>query len=108
SYRHEPDLDGELLRFDLRRVRASVVVPGPRRPLTAARARSEAGADTLLAVNGGFFDTAGASLGLRIVAGKVAQGLRPRVDWGVLLLREGAAAIVHSREYAPDPALLGA
>jgi hypothetical protein len=102
AHRHEADLDAEVLRFDLRRFRASVVVPGPGRPLTAAQARAAAGAGDVLAVNGGFFDTAGASLGLRIVGGQVVQGLRPRVDWGVLLLRPGGAAIIHSREYAPQ------
>jgi hypothetical protein len=110
AHRHEPDLDAELLRFDLQKFRASVLVPGPQRPLTAAQARAAAGlgAGVVLAVNGGFFDTAGASLGLRIVDGKVVQGLRPRVDWGVLVLRDGAATIVHSRQYAPGPDIQGA
>jgi uncharacterized protein YigE (DUF2233 family) len=108
SLRHDDDCDGELLRFDLQRFSASVVVPGPRRPLTAARARAEAGPQTVLAINGGFFDTAGASLGLRIVNGKIIQKLRPRVDWGVLLLLEGAASLIHSREYVADDADLGA
>jgi hypothetical protein len=108
SLRHDDDCDGDLFRFDLRRFSASVVVPGPRQPLTAARARAEGGPGTVLAINGGFFDTAGASLGLRIVNGKVIQKLRPRVDWGVLLLREGMASLIHSREYVPDAADLGA
>lgn len=108
-HRHEADLDAEILRFDLRKFRAAVRVPGPQHPVTAAQARtSVAGSDVVLAVNGGFFDTAGASLGLRIVDGKVVQGVRPRVDWGVLVLREDGAEIIHSRQYVPDGAILGA
>lgn len=108
SHLHDDALDAELFRVDLQRFRASVLVPGPRSSLTAAQAREQAGPGAVLAVNGGFFDTAWASLGLRIAAGKVVQKLRPRVDWGVLLLREGSASIVHSREYVPDAADRGA
>lgn len=108
AWRHDDACDGELLRFDLQRFSASVIVPGPARPLTAAGARAEGGPGTVLAINGGFFDTAGASLGLRIVNGKVVQKLRPRVDWGVLLLRQGAASLIHSREYVPEAADRGA
>jgi len=108
SARHDDACDDELLRFDLQRFSASVVVPGPRRPLPAARARAEGGPGVVLAINGGFFDTSGASLGLRIVNGKIVQKLRPRVDWGVLLLRAGSASLIHSREYVPDAADLGA
>lgn len=107
--RHEADLDAELLRFDLRKFQVSALVPGPQHPITAAQARTgRSGAGVVLAVNGGFFDTAGASLGLRIVDGKVVQGLRPRVDWGVLVLRDGSAEIIHSRQYVPDTAIVGA
>ena len=108
DHRHETDLDAHCLRFDLRKFRPAVVVPGPHRPLTAAQARAGGGPAAVLAVNGGFFDTGGASLGLRIVDAKVVQGLRPRVDWGVLVLREGRAEIIHSRQYNPDPDILGA
>jgi exopolysaccharide biosynthesis protein len=92
--------DAELLRFDLGRYRADVLVPGPERPLTAAAARARN--HGVLAVNGGFFDGDGRSLGLRIAAGKTVVGKRPKVDWGMLLVRDGQASIVHSSEYVPD------
>jgi len=88
----------ELFRFDLEAFRADVVVPGAAKPATAAALRKQAGA--ALVVNGGFFDTEGRSLGLRIADGRKVIGLRPNVDWGVLVLRPGRAAIVHSREWA--------
>ena len=88
----------ELFRFDLETFRADVVVPGAAKPATAAALRQQAGA--ALVVNGGFFDTEGRSLGLRIADGRKVIGLRPAVDWGVLVLRTGRAAIVHSRDYA--------
>jgi hypothetical protein len=96
----------EFLRFDLERFRADVVVPGVGQPKRAAAARVEAGA--LAAVNGGFFDTDGRPLGLRIAGGRVVLKLRPRVDWGVLVVRDRRARIVHSREYRPDPAVSAA
>jgi uncharacterized protein YigE (DUF2233 family) len=88
----------ELFRFDLDLFRAEVVVPGAAKPATAAALRKQAGA--ALVVNGGFFDTEGRSLGLRIADGRKVIGLRPNVDWGVLVVRPGRAAIVHSRDYA--------
>jgi hypothetical protein len=100
---HLDEGDAELLRFDLARYRADVVVPGPRRPLTAGAAR--AGQHAALAVNGGFFDSEGRSLGLRVAGGKTVVPPRPKVDWGMLLVREGRASIVHSREYVADIAV---
>lgn len=97
----EGGVEAELLRFDLGRYRPEVVVLGAERPKTAAAVREETGA--LAAVNGGFFDTEWRPLGLRIAQGKTLIGLRPRVDWGVLLVREGRAEIVHSREFRADP-----
>lgn len=96
----------DLLRFDLARFRPDVIVPGAGAPLTAAHARVAERA--ICVVNGGFFDTDGRPLGLRIGGGKVIQGLRRRVDWGVLLVRAGRASIVHSRDYAFDPAVTAA
>jgi hypothetical protein len=87
----------ELLRFDLDRVDADVLVPGRERPLTAEEVRRETGA--LAVVNGGFFDTDGRSLGLRVASGRIANPLRGRVDWGVLVLRAHRATIIHSREW---------
>jgi hypothetical protein len=100
-----PELDAELVRFDLARFRVEVVVPGVARPLTATALRREEGA--VLAVNGGFFDTDGRPLGLRISRGRRVVPLRKVVDWGVLLLRDGGADLVHSTAYpktGPDPA----
>jgi len=102
----------DLFRFDLETYRADVVVPGAAKPATAAALRRQAGA--ALVVNGGFFDTEGRPLGLRIADGRKVIGLRAVVDWGVLVLRPGRAAIVHSREYpaaaatAAAPAVTGA
>jgi uncharacterized protein YigE (DUF2233 family) len=98
--------DAELLRFDLARFRADVVVPGPERPLTATAARTHERA--ALAVNGGFFDADGRSLGLRIAGGKTVVPTRPKVDWGVLVVRDDRASIVHSREYVADPGVRAA
>jgi hypothetical protein len=95
-----PEGETELLRFDLDLYQVNVVVPGAGQPRTAADIRAEQKA--ALAINGGFFDTDGRPLGLRIGDGKVILGLRRRVDWGVLLVRDGRAAIVHSRDYVPD------
>src|SRR5216110_2039562 len=88
----EDGVDAELLRFDLTRFSAQVVVLGADKPRTAAALREETGA--AVAVNGGFFDEDWRPLGLRIAGGKTVVGLRPRVDWGVLLLRGGRARIV--------------
>jgi hypothetical protein len=99
----EPGIDAELVRFDLGRFRTEVVVLGAERPRTAAALREERRASA--AVNGGFFDEEWRPLGLRIASGKTVIGLRPRVDWGVLILRQGRARIVHSREFRADPAI---
>jgi hypothetical protein len=99
EHRHVDDGDGEAFRFDLTAFDVQIDVPGAELPSTAAAARARAGA--VLAVNGGFFDTSGRSLGLRIAGGKTVIGLRPRVDWGVLVVKAGRATIVHSRDWAP-------
>src|SRR4051812_29428908 len=99
----EDGLHAELFRFDLERFRPEVVVLGPERPKAASALRAETGA--VAVVNGGFFDEQWRSLGLRISRKKTVIGLRPRVDWGVLLVRGGRARIVHSREFQADPAI---
>jgi hypothetical protein len=99
----EEGLHLDLFRFDLARYRPEVVVLGPERPRAASALRVDTGA--VAVVNGGFFDEQWRSLGLRIASGKTVIGLRPRVDWGVLLVREGRARIVHSREFRADPAI---
>src|SRR6185436_6082257 len=102
----EDGLRLDLFRFDLTRYRPEVVVLGPERPRAASALRADTGA--VAVVNGGFFDEQWRSLGLRIAGGKTVIGLRPRVDWGVLLVREGRAQIVHSREFRADPGILQA
>ena len=94
------DGDADAFRFDLRAYRVAVVVPGRDHRQTAAALRQQHGA--LLAVNGGFFDIDARPLGLRISNRRTLIPLRPRVDWGVLVVRGDSAAIVHSREYVAD------
>jgi uncharacterized protein YigE (DUF2233 family) len=94
----------ELYRFDLARFRPEVIISAARpfaRRSAADVLRDTAGA--VAAVNGGFFDDKGAPLGLRIARGKTIVPLRPRVDWGVLLVTGKRARIVHSREYVAAP-----
>ena len=95
-----------LIRFDLQRFRPEVVMLGPERTKTAAALRRDLSA--VAAINGGFFDDDRRSLGLRIAGGKTAVPLRRGVDWGVLVVRPGRAAIVHSREFKPDARIEGA
>lgn len=102
----EDGLAVDMIRFDLQRFRPEVVVLGPERVKTAAALRRELSAAAV--INGGFFDTDGRSLGLRIAGGKTVVALRPRVDWGVLMLRTGRAEIVHSRDFEPDARIDGA
>jgi len=94
-----------LFRFDLERFRAEVVVGKgtPPRPRTAADLRQGRGA--VAAVNGGFFDEHVVPLGLRIASGDQRFPLRPKSDWGVLVLGNHRARIIHTREYPrPTPA----
>jgi exopolysaccharide biosynthesis protein len=102
----EEDFRAVLLRFDLERVRVDVAVPGPDAAQRAGELRAARRA--IAVVNGGFFDTSGKTLGLRIGGGKTVVPLRPRVDWGVLTVRDRRARIVHSREHRPDPAITAA
>ena len=93
----------ELLRFDLDRFRAAVVVGKgqPPQPRTAQELRQNRGA--VAAVNGGFFDGRVVPLGLRIADGEQRFPLRPKADWGVLVLAGRHARIVHTREYPAMP-----
>ena len=95
-------LDGDavlLVRFDLDRFRAEVVVGkgSPPQRRTAADVRQGRGA--LAAVNGGFFDEHVVPLGLRIATGDQRYPLRPKADWGVLVLAGHRAHIVHTHDY---------
>jgi uncharacterized protein YigE (DUF2233 family) len=96
----------DLVRFDLKRFRPEVVVRGPEHTVTASALRRELSA--VAAINGGFFDHDRHSLGLRIAGGRTAIPLRRGVDWGVLVLRQGRAAIVHSRDFRADARIEGA
>jgi uncharacterized protein YigE (DUF2233 family) len=96
----------DLVRFDLQRFRPEVVMLGRQGTRTAAALRRDLSA--VAAINGGFFDDERHPLGLRIAGGKTVVPLRPRVDWGVLVLRPGRAAIVHSRDFEPDARIEGA
>ncbi len=103
-----------LLRFDLERFDAEVVVaarerppharvwlPGPSHTAAEVLAGGAGGAGAVVAaVNGGFFDENGRSLGLRVTRGDVAVGQRGHVDWGVFYVAAGRAHIVHSRDFA--------
>jgi len=89
----------ELMRFDLDRFRVEVVVGNgqPPQARTAAELRRNRGA--VATVNGGFFDERVVPLGLRIADGEQRFPLRPKADWGVLILAGHRARIVHTREY---------
>jgi len=93
----------ELLRFDLEHFRAAVVVGKgqPPQPRTAQDLRQNRGA--VAAVNGGFFDGRVVPLGLRIADGEQRFPLRPKADWGVLVLAGRRARIVHTRDYPALP-----
>lgn len=58
------------------------------------------------AINGGYFDTSGRSLGLRVTRGSLRAPLR-RADWGVFCVRQQGeklvAEIAHTREFSLSP-----
>jgi hypothetical protein len=97
-----------LLRFALSAYRARVLVGtgAPPRAQTAEEAARAAG--VVAAVNGGFFDERRAPLGLRIADGAVRVPLRPRADWGVLIIDDQRARIVHTKDVRGDVAATGA
>jgi uncharacterized protein YigE (DUF2233 family) len=100
--------DVVLLRFALAAHRARVVVGAGAPPRAQTAAEVARGAGVVAAVNGGFFDEHRAPLGLRIADGKIRAPLRPRADWGVLVLEDRHARIVHTREIHGDVAASGA
>ncbi len=92
-----------------------VTVEGLRVPVVAVRAeasrfRVDTGAAldvatwrkrmaSAVVANGGFFDTDGRTLGLRIARGKQIAPLR-KADWGVFYVSPKGARIVHTRDWA--------
>ncbi len=92
-----------LVEFDLDHFRADVFVGEGKPPRAQTAANLRGALKAVAVVNGGFFDENRAPLGLRITAGKTRIGLRPRVDWGVLVIGDRDARIVHSRDFRPDP-----
>lgn len=56
----------------------------------------------LVAVNGGFFDADGHSLGLRVAHGRRVNRAH-HTKWGVFLVRSGAAQIVPTSEFHMQP-----
>jgi hypothetical protein len=99
----------DLLRFDLDRFDAEVVVAARERPKharvwlpgqghTAAEVLHRTPA-VVAVVNGGFFDQNGRSLGLRVTHDDIVVPLRGKVDWGVFYVTDHRARIVHSSEF---------
>jgi len=89
----------EAFRVDIARFRP--VVADARRGTQRQTATVETLAQerrALLAVNGSYFDEHRRPLGLLVEEGKLIRPLR-RADWGVLYVRAGKAALVHTREF---------
>jgi uncharacterized protein YigE (DUF2233 family) len=78
------------------RIRVAGNAPGGTQQLTASQWRQRTGA--LVAVNGGFFDAQGRSLGVRIADGR-RLARRHEADWGVFVIRNGKASIIHTRDF---------
>lgn len=57
-----------------------------------------------IAVNATFFDENGAALGLLQAGATIHNPLR-NADWGVLAVKGTAGSLVHTKEFAADPAL---
>ncbi len=58
-------------------------------------------AQALAAINGGFFLPGYKPLGLLIVDGREVNPLR-RADWGIFLIQDNIARIIHTKEYLTD------
>lgn len=82
--------------FDLAATSLAIVDLGMHAPLTDAL-----GPTTRLAINGGFFDTAGRPLGLVVSAGKQLSPFSPTLSGGVLSLDGGVARIEATESYVP-------
>ncbi len=54
-------------------------------------------------INGGYFDENSKSIGLRVANGKRTHAFYSRANWGVFTIRDGVAAIAHTRDYQGSP-----
>ena len=59
--------------------------------------------DALAAINGGYFDEQTRAIGLRIADGKRTNPFYSKANWGVFTIRDGKAAIAHTRDYQGSP-----
>lgn len=98
----------QLYRFELPAFEAKVEVGRGKPPHAETAAALRRKLHAIAVVNGGFFDERRAPLGLRIAAGEVRVPLRPHVDWGVLVIEGPSARIIHSRDWHPGDAAVGA
>jgi exopolysaccharide biosynthesis protein len=55
-----------------------------------------------VAINGGFFDAGGRSLGLRVSNGRRVAS-KHAADWGIFVVQRGRAYVVHTRDYKLGP-----
>ena len=62
----------------------------------------------MVAINGGFYDGAGAAMGLSVSSGRLISPLRPVGGSGVLLLRAEASRIVHRDDVGDLDGVTGA
>jgi uncharacterized protein YigE (DUF2233 family) len=97
-----------LFRFELALYIAKVVVGAGRPPHLETAAALLHRLHAVAVVNGGFFDENRAPLGLRIASGRTRVPLRPRVDWGILVLQGPSARIIHSRDWGDGATVEGA
>ena len=57
----------------------------------------------IAAINGGYFDENSKSIGLRVADGKRTSDFYAKANWGVFTIRDGQAAITHTRDYKGSP-----
>jgi Phosphodiester glycosidase len=86
-----------LFRFSLADFELRLLEPGEGRSSATVAAMTEQGA-ALLGVNGSFFLADFRPLGLLVSEGRERQGLR-KVDWGVFFVKQGRAAMIHTRDF---------
>ena len=57
----------------------------------------------IAAINGGYFNDNTKSIGLRVADGKRTSDFYSKANWGVFSIRDGQAAITHTRDYQGSP-----